>query len=348
MRDYSKISSQIWTGRTGKQIRALGLEAQVVAFYLMTSPHSNMIGLYYLPLGYLSADTGIPLEGASKALQSLIDIGFCAYDRDSEVVWVYEMARIQVGDSLKANDHQCGGVATAYRLVQKNCYLAEFFDRYQSAFHLKERRVGQGEEKPLRSLFEAPRKQGEGTGEGEELKSGLPQVEVSSNGKPSDQPLPQAPSQKPVQNLDSAPKLELARAMADPPIDESEIAGKTPEERAKHREKLVAVKRVFAYYLEKTDRSPVLYSFTELRRQKGMSRMDEALRKARGSLPDAETLLAAAVDAMLADDWNTGRDPRSNGKKYIEWDKNLFNDAGQLDRWLTKAAEQERKERRSA
>lgn len=346
MRDYSKISSQIWTGRTGKQIRALGPEAQVVAFYLMTSPHSNMIGLYYLPLGYLSADTGLPLEGASKALLSLIEIGFCTYDRDSEVVWVYEMAKIQVGESLKANDNQCGGVASAYRLVQKNCYLAEFYDRYKADFHLKERREWQGEDKGLGRGLEGAWKQEEEEGTGEGLKNRLSQVKVSSNGEPSDRPLPETP--KLVQNLDSLPKLSVARAIGDPPVDESEIAGKTAEERSRNREKLVAVKRVFAYYLEKTGRSPVLYSFTELRRQKGMSRMDEALRKARGSLPDAETLLAAAVDALLADDWNMGRDPRSNGKKYIEWDKNLFNDAGQLDRWLTKAAEQERKERRSA
>ncbi|MBP6421575.1 MAG: hypothetical protein KA271_01650 [Propionivibrio sp.] len=112
MRDYSKVSPQIWIGPTGKAIRKLGVDAQLVALYLLTSPHANMIGMYHLPVAYLSADTGIPIEGASKGLLSLISTGFCGYDEEAEIVWVYEMARFQVGDQLKAKDLQSKGAAT--------------------------------------------------------------------------------------------------------------------------------------------------------------------------------------------------------------------------------------------
>ncbi|ENG6564474.1 hypothetical protein ABU498_004766 [Escherichia coli] len=62
MRDYAKVSPRFWLGETGRELRKAGAEAQVVAFYLMTSPHANMLGLYYLPVLYLAheADQVVP------------------------------------------------------------------------------------------------------------------------------------------------------------------------------------------------------------------------------------------------------------------------------------------------
>ena len=70
MRDYAKVSPRFWLGETGRELRKAGAEAQVVAFYLMTSPHANMLGLYYLPVLYLAHETGLGPEGASKGLGS--------------------------------------------------------------------------------------------------------------------------------------------------------------------------------------------------------------------------------------------------------------------------------------
>src|SRR4051812_9077273 len=75
---YSKITSRFWTGDTGRALRG-DLAAQVVASYLITCAHANMLGFYALPVAYISTDTGIPIEGASKALQRLCDEGFCKY-----------------------------------------------------------------------------------------------------------------------------------------------------------------------------------------------------------------------------------------------------------------------------
>jgi hypothetical protein len=63
MRDYARVSPQFWIGSTGKAIRKRGMECQMVALYLMTSPHSNMLGLYYLPVVYIANDTGMTIEG---------------------------------------------------------------------------------------------------------------------------------------------------------------------------------------------------------------------------------------------------------------------------------------------
>jgi len=153
MREYSKITPQFWLGSTGKKLRG-HIEAQVVATYLLTSPHANMLGLYYLPKMFIAHETGLPLEGASKGLQRCIEVGFCHYDEDSEMVWVIEMALHQVGE-LKSTDNRCAGIQNEYDKLPKNLYLTEFYNKYSSIFHMKKLRDCtsplQAPSKPLRS-----------------------------------------------------------------------------------------------------------------------------------------------------------------------------------------------------
>lgn len=47
MRSYGIVKPAFWNGETGRQIRAVGADAQLVALYLMTNPHANAIGMYY-------------------------------------------------------------------------------------------------------------------------------------------------------------------------------------------------------------------------------------------------------------------------------------------------------------
>ncbi|VVE27355.1 hypothetical protein PCO31111_03472 [Pandoraea communis] len=151
MRDYSKVGPQFWIGPTGKKLRAAGMEAQIVAMYLLTSPHANMLGLYYCPVMFIAHETGLGLEGASKGLQRAIEADFCQYDEASEVVWVMEMASYQVGEALKANDLRVKGVQNEYASLPENPYLARFYEKYSEAFCMSSCR---GNNSP----FEAPLK----------------------------------------------------------------------------------------------------------------------------------------------------------------------------------------------
>lgn len=144
--NYSKLSARFWTGETGRAIRG-DIEAQLVAVYLVTSPHSNMLGYYYLPITYISTDTGLTIEGASKALQRLCDEGFCVYDKGSEVVWVHEMAKLQVGESLEPKDKRVISIAREYESLPNNLFLEAFFDKYGEAYKM-----------PLQRTFKAPSK----------------------------------------------------------------------------------------------------------------------------------------------------------------------------------------------
>lgn len=155
MRDYGKVSPQFWIGRTGKAIRAAGPESTIVALYLMTSPHANMLGLYYLPMMFIAHETGLGMQGAYKGLQGAIEAGLCRYDEATEMVWVMEMARYQVAEALKPADLRVKGVQNEYEKLPDNPYLAPFFDQYGATFHMARRResgsIEQAPCKPLQS-----------------------------------------------------------------------------------------------------------------------------------------------------------------------------------------------------
>jgi hypothetical protein len=170
MRDYAKVSPKFWTGDTGPEIAKRGSEALVVALYLMTSPHSNMLGLYYQPVLYIAEETGMSPEGASMGLTACIEEGFCMYDPGTKMVWVIEMAGYQIGSELLETDKRCKGIQKDYSALPNCPFLGQFFDRYANDFHLTERREFVPKQKGLvlahTSPIEAPSKPGAGEGTG--------------------------------------------------------------------------------------------------------------------------------------------------------------------------------------
>ena len=139
MRDYARISPRFWTGKTGKQIKEHSSDHVAVALYLLSSPHSNMIGLYYLPILYIAHESGVSEPRVKGVLADLSDpeIGFCDYDREAETVWVYEAARFQLGDN--PSDSQKKGAANQYRDAPACKFLEAFAAKYGSAIPLDRR-----------------------------------------------------------------------------------------------------------------------------------------------------------------------------------------------------------------
>ncbi len=135
MRDYGIVSPRFWTGETGKQLRQ-DPQAQVLALYLMTSPHSNMLGVYYCPVMYMAHETGLGMEGASKALARLIEAGFCKFDEAAETVFVVKMAAYQIGESLHANDKRVVGIRKEVEKMASSPLKTAFLAEYGTAFQL--------------------------------------------------------------------------------------------------------------------------------------------------------------------------------------------------------------------
>jgi len=137
MRDYGQVTPTFWIGETGKKLRG-DAGAQVLALYLMTSPHSTMTGVFHCPVLYMAHETGLGLEGASKALARLLQEGFCEYDEASESVFVVRMASFQIAQSLKAGDKRILGLQREVEKMQPAVLRERFIATYSEAFKLGE------------------------------------------------------------------------------------------------------------------------------------------------------------------------------------------------------------------
>lgn len=168
MRDYGKVSAQFWTGATGKALRGKA-GAQLVALYLMTSPHALMTGVYHLPKLYLAHETGLTPAQVDDALAVLATADFCTYDEDSEWVFVHNFVQHQVGEDLKPSDHRVTGLRKALPGMPKPLRRA-FEARYGDLIGAGEGRGYQGASKGLdgaeEGAPEAPSKPRAGAGAG--------------------------------------------------------------------------------------------------------------------------------------------------------------------------------------
>ncbi|MFO0776741.1 MAG: hypothetical protein U0223_03920 [Nitrospira sp.] len=156
------IRSQFWSGTTGKAITISGKDTRILATYLLTCEHANMLGLYRLPILYIAEEAGLKRKEVLAALENLKAIGFAHYDDGAEFVWVIEMARFQLdlspGEALNESDHRVKGVMKIYKQLAKNPFLGPFYDRYASYLHLSSRRDFLLESNLLISPLQAPSK----------------------------------------------------------------------------------------------------------------------------------------------------------------------------------------------
>jgi hypothetical protein len=115
--------------------------AQVVALYLLTAPGSTMLGLYYLPVGTIVHETGVPEGDVNEIMADFDEMGFAHYDADNEVVWVVEMARFQIAEELKTNDNRYKYVVKESPRFAASPLYDRWYDQYHAAFNLPARKV---------------------------------------------------------------------------------------------------------------------------------------------------------------------------------------------------------------
>lgn len=123
---------------------------------------------------------------------------------------------------------------------------------------------------------------------------------------------------------------ELSSEPPVPPADSFQLEPPKNGEVKIHRE---AIDRVFQHYLAVTQRKPLMYTFTDLRRRKAESRLKECLKKTGGDLERATELMVIAVDGLAKSDFHMGRDAKTHGKRYCEWEDHLFGSYEQMEKW---------------
>lgn len=142
MRDFVKVSPTFWSGPTGRSLRKAGQDVQLTALYLITCPHSNYLGLYVLPINYIAADTGLPIERVRRALATIEHSGFARYDEESETVWLIEGAKWQLGElsggsNGKKADNRVAMVRKDFAAMPSDCpFLQDFSEKYANTLKL--------------------------------------------------------------------------------------------------------------------------------------------------------------------------------------------------------------------
>jgi len=85
MRDYGKVHSSFWSSAT---IRGMSEDARTLALYLLTSPHSTIVGTFRLPDGYASEDLRWTPKRVAEGFRELSGKGFAKRCETTKWVWV--------------------------------------------------------------------------------------------------------------------------------------------------------------------------------------------------------------------------------------------------------------------
>jgi hypothetical protein len=96
-------------------------------------------------------------------------------------------------------------------------------------------------------------------------------------------------------------------------------------------EREAALQRVWDYYIDQLGKNPKMYTFTPARKQKGMARLNELLKRT-GDLSKAERAMMLAIDALAASPFHNGENDRKT--QYNSWEKHLFHSQEKLENWL--------------
>lgn len=83
MRDYGKVHTSFWASDT---LRELDSDGKLLALYLLTSPHTTMIGAFRLPDAYACEDLGWTPERLRNGFGTLSE--FVDYDEKTRWVWI--------------------------------------------------------------------------------------------------------------------------------------------------------------------------------------------------------------------------------------------------------------------
>lgn len=87
MRDYGKLFSGFWTS---PDIQSMTDDGKILAAYVLTCHHANIIGCFRLPDGYVADDLGWCFERVSKGFDELFAKGFATRDNQSKWVVVHK------------------------------------------------------------------------------------------------------------------------------------------------------------------------------------------------------------------------------------------------------------------
>lgn len=165
MRDYSKISADFWHSELAQSL-INHPKALISALYLITSPYATMIGVYRCAPIVMSSETGMSVEEIVNALKYLIEINFCTYEWKTNLVFVHEFTKHQVGATIKIADKRHKAILKLFAKLPEGTCKQAFFARYNLSHQLLdvEESVNEGSSCFTKYPLEAPSMPGAGAG----------------------------------------------------------------------------------------------------------------------------------------------------------------------------------------
>lgn len=113
MREYGSIQTKFWTHA---DVQLLSDQAKLLGAYLLSSPHTNMLGCFRIPVGYIADDLKWNTEIVTKALDDLSQIGFLIYDNKNSWVTIASFLKHHPIE----NPNQGKSIAKIYNKIPKN------------------------------------------------------------------------------------------------------------------------------------------------------------------------------------------------------------------------------------
>lgn len=99
---YTRIKSIFWND---EKVKLWSDDAKLLALYLLTSPHNNILGCHVLPKLYISADLSWDTKRLDEAFNQLLNDGFIKYDDTNRLLLIVNYLKhnpIENGNQAKA------------------------------------------------------------------------------------------------------------------------------------------------------------------------------------------------------------------------------------------------------
>lgn len=132
-------------------------------------------------------------------------------------------------------------------------------------------------------------------------------------------------------NVETDKTPEPTSVPATPVILELQTPTDYELERKKENE---IIEAVFEHYCISTEKNRLTYRLSPQRKKIGITRLRDCLKLTKGDYDKAAGLLREAIDKLSESDWHMGRDTGTKGKRYCDWEKNLFKSYEAMERWF--------------
>ena len=110
---FTKIDGLIWTDAKFKK---LSDDGKFLFIYILSCPHRNILGFYFLPVPYGSFDLGWDNKRFDKGLGELLKNGFIKYDFSTSIIFINNFLKYNPLE----NPNQVTGAIKALNILPVN------------------------------------------------------------------------------------------------------------------------------------------------------------------------------------------------------------------------------------